>query len=72
MEPGFLYSKELLQGAIPELLEQTGISGRQFAQLLIRSYQEINRNRFPDLEKAAEEIGKKKFPLDHNDLKNLY
>ena len=27
LEPGFLYSKELLQGAIPELLEQTGISG---------------------------------------------
>ena len=45
LEPGFLYSKELLQGAIPELLEQTGISGKQFAQLLIRSYQEINRNR---------------------------
>ena len=72
LEPGFLYSKELLQGAIPELLEQTGISGKQFAQLLIRSYQEINRNRFPDLEKAAEEIGNKKFPLDHNDLKHLY
>ena len=72
LEPGFLYSKELLQGAIPELLEQTGISGKQFAQLLIRSYQEINRNRFPDLEKAAEEVGNKKFPLDHNDLKRLY
>jgi transcriptional regulator with XRE-family HTH domain len=72
LEPGFLYSKEQLQGAIPELLEQTGISGKQFAQLLIRSYQERNKNRFPDLEKAAEEIGNKKFPLDHNDLKHLY
>ena len=72
LEPGFLYSKELLQGAIPELLEQTGISGKQFAQLLIRSYQETNKNRFPDLEKTADEVGKKKFPLDHNDLKRLY
>jgi len=27
LEPGFLYSKELLQGAIPELLDQSGISG---------------------------------------------
>ena len=72
LEPGFLYSKELLQGAIPELLEQTGISGKQFAQLLIRSYQEINKNRFPDLEKTAEEIGNKKFPLDLDDLKYLY
>ena len=57
LEPGFLYSKELLQRAIPELLDQSGISGRQFAQLLIRSYQEANFNRFPDLEKVADEIG---------------
>ena len=72
LEPGFLYSKDLLQGAIPELLNQSGISGRQFAQLLIRSYQEINYNRFPDIEKIADEIGKKTFPLGINDLKKLY
>src|SRR5215472_14770073 len=30
-EPAFLFSKTLLQAAIPELLAQTGTSGRQFA-----------------------------------------
>jgi len=57
LEPAFLFSKELLQAAIPELLAQTGTTGRQFAHLLIRSYQENSRNNFPDLERAAEEIG---------------
>lgn len=63
LEPAFLFSKELLKAAIPELLSQTGTSGRQFAQLLIRSYQESSRNEFPDLERAAEEVGKREFPL---------
>ena len=72
LEPGFLYSKDLLQGAIPELLDQSGISGRQFAQLLIRSYQEANHNRFPDLEKVADEIGQNIFPIKVNDIKKLY
>src|SRR5215470_7072444 len=36
LEPAFLFSKELLQAAIPELLAQTGTTGRQFAHLLIR------------------------------------
>ena len=36
LEPAFLFSHELLQNALPELLSQTGTSGRQFAQLLIR------------------------------------
>src|SRR5262245_29439459 len=31
LEPAFLFSKELLQAAIPELLAQTGTTGRQFA-----------------------------------------
>ncbi|HET7197921.1 MAG TPA: helix-turn-helix transcriptional regulator, partial [Burkholderiales bacterium] len=39
LEPAFLFSKELLQAAIPELLAQTGTTGRQFAHLLIRSHQ---------------------------------
>ena len=47
LEPAFLFSKELLQAAIPELLSQTGTSGRQFAHLLIRSHQEMSRNDFP-------------------------
>ncbi|HYL70643.1 MAG TPA: helix-turn-helix transcriptional regulator, partial [Candidatus Dormibacteraeota bacterium] len=50
LEPAFLFSRTVLQAAIPELLAQTGTSGRQFAHLLIRSHQEISRNDFPDLE----------------------
>ena len=57
LEPGFLFSNVLLQTAIPELLSQAGITGRQFAHLLIRAHQEAQQNRFPDLERAAERIG---------------
>ncbi len=71
LEPGFLFSKDVLQAAIPELLQQTGTSGRQFAHLLIRSHQEMSRNDFPDLERAAEEVGERKFPLDVEDLLRL-
>ena len=35
LEPAFLFSKELLQSALPELLAQTGTSGRQFARLQV-------------------------------------
>ncbi|MBT8101181.1 MAG: helix-turn-helix transcriptional regulator, partial [Gammaproteobacteria bacterium] len=38
LEPGFLFSENLLQLAIPELLSQTGTTGRQFAHLLIRAH----------------------------------
>lgn len=62
LEPSVLFAPQQLQAAIPELLSQTGITGRQFAQLLIRSYQEAHRNRLPDLERAAEEVGGKSFP----------
>ncbi len=72
LEPAFLFSKELLQAAIPELLAQTGTTGRQFAHLLIRSHQEMSRNDFPDLERAAENVGGRRFPLDVDDLKALY
>lgn len=68
LEPAFLFSENLLQLAIPELLAQTGTTGRQFAHLLIRAHQESNQNRFPDLERAAESIGKKQFPLRVDDL----
>jgi transcriptional regulator with XRE-family HTH domain len=71
LEPAFLFSKELLQTAIPELLAQTGTSGKQFAQLLIRSYQESTRNDFPDLERAAESVGERRFPLSVGDLTRL-
>ncbi len=68
LEPGFLFSESLLQLAIPELLAQTGTTGRQFAHLLIRAHQERNQNRFPDLERAAESVGGKQFPLLLDDV----
>jgi transcriptional regulator with XRE-family HTH domain len=67
-EPAFLFTKELLQAAIPELLSQTGTTGREFAHLLIRSHQEMSHNDFPDLERAAERVGERRFPLDVSDL----
>lgn len=71
LEPGFLFSRNLLEAAIPELLVQTGTTARQFAHLLIRSYQEMARNDFPDLERSAEEIGERRFPLTLDDLQRL-
>ncbi len=71
LEPAFLFSKELLQAALPELLAQTGTTGRQFAHLLIRSHQEMSRNDFPDLERAAEGVGERRFPLSTEDLLRL-
>ncbi len=71
LEPAFLFSKELLQAAIPELLAQTGTTGQQFAHLLIRSHQEMSRNDFPDLERLAESIGERGFPLGAADLLRL-
>ncbi len=68
LEPGFLFEKEHLQIAIPEMLSQTGTTGRQFAHLLIRAHQEYHQNNFPDLEKAAEEVGHKRLPLDLDDV----
>jgi transcriptional regulator with XRE-family HTH domain len=70
-EPSFLFSKNLLQAAIPELLSQTGTTGRQFAHLLIRSHQETSRNEYPDLERTAERIGQRFFPLKVEDLMSL-
>lgn len=71
LEPGFLFSRELLEAAIPELLSQTGTTGTQFAHLLIRSYQEMSRNDFPDLERSAESIGERRFPMSVEDLFKL-
>jgi len=71
LEPAFLFSKELLQAAIPELLAQTGTTGRQFAHLLIRSHQEMSRNDFPDLERSAESVGERRFPLGADELVGL-
>ena len=67
-EPNFLFSKNLIKTAMPSLLSQGGISGRQFAHILIRAYQEKNYNQFPDIERTADEIGKKKLPLRDNDI----
>ena len=71
LEPGFLFSQDLLQLAIPELLAQTGTTGRQFAHLLIRAHQEKRHNRFPDLERAAESVGHKAFPLRVDDVVDI-
>ncbi len=71
LEPSFLFSNEILQIAIPEMLSQTGISGRQFAHLLIRAHQEHHQNHFPDLERAAEEVGLKRMPLSLEDLLDI-
>src|SRR5882724_3720900 len=71
LEPAFLFSKDVLQAAIPELLAQTGTTGRQFAHLLIRSHQEMSRNDFPDLERAADSVGERRFPLSVDDLRQL-
>ncbi len=68
LEPSFLFSKGLLQAALPELLAQTGTSGRHFAQLLIRVWQETRQNDFPDIERAAEEAGGRRMPLSVEDL----
>ena len=68
LEPRFLFTENLLQLAIPELLAQTGTTGRQFAHLLIRAHQESSQNRFPDIERTAESIGKKQFPLGVEDV----
>jgi transcriptional regulator with XRE-family HTH domain len=68
LEPAFLFSNELLQNALPEMLSQTGTTGRQFAQLLIRVWQETRHNNFPDIERAAEECGERQMPLSLEDV----
>jgi len=68
LEPGFLFSPEILQIAIPEMLSQAGVSGRQFAHLLIRAHQEHHQNHFPDLERAADEVGNKQMPISLEDV----
>ena len=68
LEPAFLFSKELLQSALPELLAQTGTSGRQFARLLVRVWQEARQNDFPDIERAAESVGRRRMPLALDDV----
>ncbi|MFO1508728.1 MAG: DUF3612 domain-containing protein [Steroidobacteraceae bacterium] len=62
-EPSFLFSPAMLRHALPELLLQTGTSGPAFAQLLIRVWQETQQNDFPDIERAAEAVGRREMPL---------
>jgi len=68
LEPAFLFSKDLLQLALPELLAQTGTSGRQFARLLVRVWQETRQNEFPDIERAAESVGQRRMPLSLDEV----
>jgi transcriptional regulator with XRE-family HTH domain len=71
LEPAFLFSHQLLQNALPELLSQTGTTGRQFAQLLIRVWQETHHNDFPDIERAAESVGLRELPLSLERLHSI-
>jgi transcriptional regulator with XRE-family HTH domain len=71
LEPAFLFSHQLLQNALPELLSQTGTTGRQFAQLLIRVWQETHHNDFPDIERAAESVGRRELPLSLERLQGI-
>jgi transcriptional regulator with XRE-family HTH domain len=71
LEPAFLFSHDLLQNALPELLSQTGTSGSQFAQLLIRVWQETRHNDFPDIERAAELAGRRAMPLSLESLQSI-
>ncbi|MEO0443778.1 MAG: DUF3612 domain-containing protein [Pseudomonadota bacterium] len=71
LEPGFLFSKDILQIVVPEMLSQTGVSGQQFAHLLIRAHQELHQNHFPDLESAAEDVGRKQMPLSLDAVKGI-
>ena len=71
LEPAFLFSHQLLQNALPELLSQTGTTGRQFAQLLIRVWQETHHNDFPDIERAAESVGLRELPLSLERLQSI-
>ncbi len=71
LEPSFLFSNDILQIAIPEMLSQTGVSGRQFAHLLIRAHQEHHQNHFPEIERAAEGVGKKQLPLTVDALNDI-
>jgi len=71
LEPKFLFEQENLQIAIPELLSQAGVSGQQFAHLLIRAHQERNKNHFPDLERAAEKIGRKRLPISLDEILDI-
>ena len=68
LEPAFLFSKDLLQSALPELLAQTGTSGRQFARLLVRVWQEARQNDFPDIERAAESVGRRRLPISLDEV----
>ncbi len=71
LEPAFLFSKDLLQSALPELLSQTGTSGRQFARLLVRVWQENHQNDFPDIERAAEAAGGRRMPLSLDEVMEI-
>ena len=68
LEPSFLFSHDLLRIALPELLSQTATTGKQFAQLLIRVWQETRHNDFPDIERAAEQVGDRRMPLTPQEL----
>ncbi len=72
LEPRILFEKELMEISIPELLNDASITGRQFAHILIRAHQEHNHNQFPDLERVADAISEKRFPLRSEHILKIY
>ncbi|MDP6396754.1 MAG: DUF3612 domain-containing protein [Candidatus Marinimicrobia bacterium] len=68
LEPRVLFDKSILSRAIPDVLTQTGTSGRRFAYALISALRERQKNHFPDLEREAESLGNKKLPMDLNTI----
>jgi len=71
-EPNFLFSKRILESAVPQLLQQSGVSTRQLAHILIRAHQEVLQNEYPELERVAEKVGGREFPLSVEQLMQLY
>jgi transcriptional regulator with XRE-family HTH domain len=70
-EPAFLFAPAMLRAALPELLLQTGTSGENFAQLLIRVFQETHQNDFPEIERAADAAGARAMPLSLDALLDI-
>ncbi len=64
LEPRVLFDQSILRRAVPDVLTQTGTSGRRFAYALISALRERQKNHFPDLEREAESLGNKKLPMD--------
>ena len=71
LEPAFLFSHAVAAERVAGTTLADGTTGRQFAQLLIRVWQETRHNDFPDIERAAEQAGKREMPLSLDSLTDI-